>query len=699
MERLLSDVSYLLLATRYLRAIYPGISTHQRTTKMKLPPYLLGATILFWGWYTGLWLAAIPLAIIYEGSRYINCRWELVTADFRNTSHVCTALLVVVLIYLLWSDRSLRLVFSFFQWLPIICAPLLVAQTYSTSDRVDLHALVFFKEDSGKQLFSLDLTYPYFAICILAASAANVRDPFFYLGAVILIGCVLKSIRSKRFSYWVFFGLLLLATTLGAVTHIGMHQLQIAVAQKTARYFYRFYRPQRDPSQVSTAIGDLGSVKLSNQIVLRLQPAPGETAPPLIRQATYNKYASGFWVASGTEFTSVKAKENTWFLAAKPPTNKAITIAESLEDEQGLLKLPDGSFQVERLAVEQVEQNQYGTVQITGESGLLSYEILYDPDLSTASPPTEEDLKIQAIERPAIAQVVAELGLADMPPKAVLRTVRQFFDSEFNYSLELALQRRNKTPLSAFLLRHRSGHCEYFATATALVLREVGIPTRYAVGYSVYERSKLERQYIVRGRHAHAWTLVYLDGKWQNFDTTPSAWIAIEDDIVSGWQYFTDFGSFVWFQFSRGLLIMKNIDLKYLLVLALPLGWIVIKRLGDRKDRKRGRVRVHGQHQPIAIGADSELYSIEQKLTEMGYGRDRAETWYDWLNRLENTTDFQLEDLHLIIEIHYRYCFDPLGITTTERERLRSICLTWLSRHSSAGDRDCSSNIVILNKN
>ena len=132
---------------------------------MNLLPFLLSAAIIFWGWQAGFWIIAIPLAIIYESARYIHWRWELTTADFRTSSHVCTVLLVGVLIYLLISDRSLGLIFSFFQWLPVICAPLLITQAYSTSDRVDLNALLFFNDKPHQQqLFPLDLTYPYFGI-------------------------------------------------------------------------------------------------------------------------------------------------------------------------------------------------------------------------------------------------------------------------------------------------------------------------------------------------------------------------------------------------------------------------------------------------------------------------------------------------------------------------------------------------------
>ena len=654
---------------------------------MKLPPFLIAATILFWGWQTGFWLAAIPLAILYESSRYINWRWQLTTADFRTTSHVCTVLLVAVLIYLFVSDRSLQLIFSFFQWLPIICAPLLIAQAYSTSDRVDLHALLFFQEGDRQQLFPLDLTYPYFAICILAASAANVRDFWFYVGSTILISIVLLSIRSKRFSAWVFLCLLLLATALGTAGHIGMNRLQLALQHKTSRFFYRFYRPQTDPNQTSTAIGDIGSVKLSNQIVLRLKPAPGETAPRLIRQATYNKYSSGFWAANNAEFTPAEAVgENTWILADRASSTSAVTISEKLEEEQGLLKLPDGSFKVERLGVEQVEQNQYGTVQITDEPGLLSYQITYDSQ-SEDSPPTEEDLKIQRIEQPAIAQIAAELNLREKSTSEVLDTVRQFFDTEFDYSLKLALQRRNRTPLSAFLLRHRSGHCEYFATATALLLREVGIPTRYAVGYSVHKSSRLEGQYVVRNRHAHAWTQVYVDGKWQAFDTTPVAWIALEDDAASNWQYIQDLISLLGFKVSQIQAALENMGkMKYIWLLALPLAVILIRQFtGNRQNRQLKALRIKQKQHTLANGADSEIYLIEQELNKLGLIRDRAETWQDWLQRLQNTSEAQvLGDLQPIVKMHYRYLFDPRKMNMQERQQLRSACIAWLEQYRAA---------------
>lgn len=655
---------------------------------MNLPPFLLGATIIFWGWQTGFWLIAIPIAVMYELSSYINWRWNLTTADFRNASHLCTIMLVGVLIYLLIDDRSLGLIFDFFQWLPAICLPLLIAQTYSTSDRVDLNALLFFKDKPNRQqLFYLDLTYPYFAICILAASAANTRDSFFYIGVVLLIGTALIPFKSRRFSSVTFSILLILAIALGMAGHLGIHQLQQSLTRKATRFFYGFYRPHTDPNQVSTAIGDLGSVKRSNKIVLRVKPE-SEAAPQLLRRAVYNRYSSGFWVAAKPEFVPVKSSQSntTWILADNAPTSKHITVSENMEEGSTLLKLPVGSYEVERFPVAKIQQNQYGTVQVYSDESFLSYGIKYNSALSQDSLPREEDLQVVDVEKPALDRIITQLDLNHQTPQDILTTVNRFFNTEFNYSLELARQGQNRTPLSAFLEQHRSGHCEYFATATALLLRRVGIPSRYVVGYSVHEFSQLEDRYIVRSRNAHAWTQVYIDGNWQTFDPTPASWIAFEDRQTSSWQDIKDIFSWLRFQLNQTIAIFKALGReKYLWLLVIPLGVILIRQFTVKEKKRRLtaiRTNRANVRQPV-IGEDSELYLIERELSKLGLQRDRTQTWQVWLERLQdNATTLDLaKDLEPIIELHYRYCFDPQGITLKEREKLRSWCYSWLKKH------------------
>jgi transglutaminase-like putative cysteine protease len=103
-----------------------------------------------------------------------------------------------------------------------------------------------------------------------------------------------------------------------------------------------------------------------------------------------------------------------------------------------------------------------------------------------------------------------------------------------------------------FLHRSKSGHCEYFATATVLLLRAGGIPARYATGFAVNEKSELENAYIVRTRHAHAWARAWVNGTWINIDTTPPSWLSIEAEDSSVWSAITDWWSWARFR-SAGM--------------------------------------------------------------------------------------------------------------------------------------------------
>ena len=78
--------------------------------------------------------------------------------------------------------------------------------------------------------------------------------------------------------------------------------------------------------------------------------------------------------------------------------------------------------------------------------------------------------------------------------------------------------------LGEFLLGTAAGHCEYFATTLALLLRTQGVPCRIAGGYLVHETSEDGQSMIARGRDAHAWVEVLgEDGTWHTFDATPAA--------------------------------------------------------------------------------------------------------------------------------------------------------------------------------
>ncbi|VEP14245.1 Transglutaminase-like enzyme, predicted cysteine protease [Hyella patelloides LEGE 07179] len=681
---------------------------------MQLPKFFLGTVIMFWGWQTGLWMMALPMALIYEISSVLDWRWHFTTKHFRQVSNLCTVILVIVLIYLWNQDASLQFIFLFFQWLPVICFPLLAAQAYSDGKGIDIRALLFLKEKpqiKQQKATILSLHYPFLAICLISASAGNTRDIAFYVGLVTFLAIALWFMRSHRNSAIVWISIMLLAATMGFFGHLTLHNAHLALEKSTRQWIRNFYHyHSSNPTQRSTAIGDIGAVKLTNKIVLRVKPDEENLEPKLLRRVTYNNYISGIWLAVKSEFEPLKLSSNiVSVLPEKQLTQKGldrrsskaknrVIIYRFLEEGKNLLNLPDGTQKIEQLPVEKVEQNQYGTVQVQGESRLATYKVTYERDFINDGVPTEEDLEVPKSELPAIKNIVQELNLQGKSEQEILDTVYNFFNTNFTYSLQLARQGHHKTPLSAFLLENRSGHCEYFATATALLLRAAGIPTRYAIGYSVHEYSSLEKQFIVRGRNAHAWNLVYINGAWQQFDTTPSNWIEVEDNNASSLVIIKDFFSWLGFkiaQFSelvKALTKTKSFWFIVIPILLILLLWLLRKR--DLNGLQLQRVTT-ATTDYVLVGADSEIYLIEKALQESGYIRNNYESWQQWLIRLQQNKQLTSEliaDLKVIIKLHYCYRFDPQGIDRVTREKLKSATESWLAKYQNFNNEAANSS-------
>ncbi|MFW6051982.1 MAG: transglutaminaseTgpA domain-containing protein, partial [Myxococcota bacterium] len=85
-------------------------------------------------------------------------------------------------------------------------------------------------------------------------------------------------------------------------------------------------------------------------------------------------------------------------------------------------------------------------------------------------------------------------------------------------------------PLEAFLFEARRGHCEYFSTAMAILLRAVGVPARNVTGFVGGRYNRFGDYYAIRQGDAHSWVEAHVDGRWETFDPTPSARHAVGPD-------------------------------------------------------------------------------------------------------------------------------------------------------------------------
>ena len=110
------------------------------------------------------------------------------------------------------------------------------------------------------------------------------------------------------------------------------------------------------------------------------------------------------------------------------------------------------------------------------------------------------------------------------PTEMARRLVYYLRDSgEFGYTLDMSIQDSKIDAVEDFLFNRKQGHCEYFASALALMLRAVEIPARLVSGFKGGDVKRSTGYFVVQGRHAHVWVEAYLDGNWRVVDATPAS--------------------------------------------------------------------------------------------------------------------------------------------------------------------------------
>jgi protein-glutamine gamma-glutamyltransferase len=120
-----------------------------------------------------------------------------------------------------------------------------------------------------------------------------------------------------------------------------------------------------------------------------------------------------------------------------------------------------------------------------------------------------------------IENLARQVGGAPREPYEMARRLSQYLSSEFEYTLTLT-RRTTLDPLEEFLFVRRSGNCEYFAAALAVMLRSQGIPARVVGGFQQGEWNAYGHYFMVRLRDAHAWVEAHVDGVgWVTFDPSP----------------------------------------------------------------------------------------------------------------------------------------------------------------------------------
>jgi len=140
--------------------------------------------------------------------------------------------------------------------------------------------------------------------------------------------------------------------------------------------------------------------------------------------------------------------------------------------------------------------------------------------------PVDREILPRFLQKPALAPGIARLAetitVGTRSPLDAALAIERYLKRNYTYDLSNKAG-GGQNPLHDFLFVHKSGHCEYFATAQAVLMRSLGIPCRLVNGFRQGEYNNWSGHFVVRQSDAHSWVEGYFGrAGWIEFDPTPS---------------------------------------------------------------------------------------------------------------------------------------------------------------------------------
>ena len=252
-------------------------------------------------------------------------------------------------------------------------------------------------------------------------------------------------------------------------------------------------------------------------------------------------------------------------------------------------------------------------------------------DRHQVQPPGPAELQLPEKLGAALRPLAATWSRGQRGDRARMEAFARRLRRDFTYSLHTGRASSRLDPALAFLTKHRTGHCEYFASALALLGRAVSVPTRVIGGYRVLEHNALGGYYIVRERNAHAWVEAWLPDprrpdvkRWETMDPTPAA--ALAGQMPGQTPFWGSLGDLIAHVASRALAwIASRGALQLILLLtglvALVVSLVLLRRLlTRRRSSRRGSARAGDYDPPLPA-----LVRLQRVLARRGAARPHSE--------------------------------------------------------------------------
>jgi transglutaminase-like putative cysteine protease len=648
-------------------------------------------------------LIGLLLALIIESAHWLKFRWDFAAEATGRAWQFNTIAIGLAAILIFLEETAYMALPNLLTWLPPLLLPMQFVQSFGLNQSLPLSTFSFLARYRHKRNLRLGLTEEpmrinfgnVFFIATLIASALGSQAnsaPYsliFLPGLIILTGWRLLSAgRSRPLA------LILALSVAGGIALAGQLSLDILSEWIGNR------SPSRspfNPNSFSTSIGRPGPVELSPDIVWRLRPLEKSRTPTLLRTASYNTFHGSTWQnqrIAASDFKDLDNIEPTlgeiFFLvgADLPPEAQKEAISNRLPRfklrgtafAETPLPLPGDATSLRDFELDGIERNSFGTVRIFPKRSVIEGTVLWQGDANAEFPPIpKEDLATPTIEFEVLQAALREIRLDEQPTlQGKLKTLRSWFQQNFKYSKYLTISNSNfsadsRSAIDQFLTTNRSGHCEYFATVTALLLREAGIPTRYAIGYAVTERDSKRQEYVIRGTHAHAWCRVWDSdaARWIDFDTTPGSWLIGLSPQNTTTQRINDALKRIREDFSLWRNRPANRLAASLIMFTIAFGIIgfIVKKLWKSKRRLEAAVKATGYE---GLVTPTPLNALEPKAEKKLGIRPPGQPLAAWLMLLRPSLP-DSNALEEAIQLHQSLRFDPAPTLPTQRERLAEL--------------------------